>query len=303
LRERLRRLALDAAARIPDPGSIATRVVPGEGDPRAALVIVGEAPGREEDATGRPFVGAAGRLLDRLLEAAGLARERLWLTNVVKRRLTSGKGAGAGNRAPRASEVAAWAESLAEELRLVRPRAIVGLGRIAGQALAGRAFPIAEQRGRWFKDRSTGADALVTWHPAYLLFQRGRNDPTYRGLIAEALRDLREAKARLDLPEQGPAGPQGASRVRRPAPAEPTFTPVQEIVRRRVEAENRTCAPGHPPARKEGHRARDGVAGPEGPAGHGAARRPRPARPRIRRRYGPGRATRPRRGRRSSRSS
>jgi DNA polymerase len=98
--------------------------VPGEGDPQAAVMLVGEAPGATEDALGRPFVGRAGKLLDEALGAAGLARADVWITNVVKARPP-------GNRDPRAAEVAHWLPVLERELELVDPRVVVPLARHA----------------------------------------------------------------------------------------------------------------------------------------------------------------------------
>jgi DNA polymerase len=98
--------------------------VPGEGDPHAEVMLVGEAPGATEDALGRPFVGRAGKLLDEALAQAGLARSEVWITNVVKARPP-------GNRDPRASEVAHWLPVLERELALIDPRVVVPLGRHA----------------------------------------------------------------------------------------------------------------------------------------------------------------------------
>jgi DNA polymerase len=98
--------------------------VPGEGDPQAEVMLVGEAPGATEDALGRPFVGRAGKLLDEALAQAGLARSDVWITNVVKARPP-------GNRDPRAAEVAHWLPVLERELELVDPRVVVPLGRHA----------------------------------------------------------------------------------------------------------------------------------------------------------------------------
>src|SRR5919108_4607293 len=107
-----------------EPCLTASRMVPGEGNPAAQVMFVGEAPGATEDALGRPFVGRAGRLLDELIAAAGLAREDVWITNVVKARPPK-------NRDPRVPEVAHCMPWLERELDIIRPRLVVPLGRHA----------------------------------------------------------------------------------------------------------------------------------------------------------------------------
>jgi uracil-DNA glycosylase family 4 len=107
-----------------EPCETCTNPVPGEGDPRAAIAFVGEAPGRQEDAQGRPFVGGAGRLLDELLASVDLERADVFITNVLKARPP-------GNRDPRAGEIAHSWPWLSEQLELVRPRIVVPLGRHA----------------------------------------------------------------------------------------------------------------------------------------------------------------------------
>jgi DNA polymerase len=107
-----------------EPCASAANMVPGEGSPTAEVMLVGEAPGASEDAAGRPFVGRAGRLLDEALEAAGLARSSVYITNVLKARPP-------GNRDPRAAEVAHAMPWLEQELALIQPRLVVPLGRHA----------------------------------------------------------------------------------------------------------------------------------------------------------------------------
>src|SRR3954449_12402216 len=107
-----------------EPCTTASRMVPGEGNPAARVMFVGEAPGATEDQLGRPFVGRAGKVLDELLAAAGLARSGVWITNVVKARPPK-------NRDPRAPEIAHWMPVLERELEIIRPRFVVPLGRHA----------------------------------------------------------------------------------------------------------------------------------------------------------------------------
>lgn len=156
-----------------------TQVVVSDGDPRSPLVVIGEGPGAEEDRDGRPFVGQAGLLLDRILTAAGIAREQTYLTNIVKCRAP-------GNRAPEPDETqACTALWLLPQLALLRPRVVLALGNTATQFLLGTEQGITRLRGQWFRfhsplntpagtvpqDASEGYEALLMpmLHPAYLL--------------------------------------------------------------------------------------------------------------------------------------
>lgn len=190
--EELRRLALDCAAGLDCPG--ATQVVPGEGNPRAEIVLVGEAPGEQEDREGRPFVGRSGQVLDRILGESGLHRERIWITNAVKCRPVLFEGDRIRNRPPRASELQAWSACLHAELRRISPQIVVGLGAVAGRVLLGPEFKLTQERGLWRKDQILGTETLVTWHPAFLLRQKGE---AYERHLAEAIADLKEAASRL----------------------------------------------------------------------------------------------------------
>lgn len=144
-----------------------TRVVVGEGDPGARIMVVGEAPGRQEDATGRPFVGKAGRLLDRLLTLAGLRRQGVYIANVVKCRPTTAEGR---NRAPSSEEIAACAGFLRTQLALVSPALVVTLGATALEwFLPG--FRVGEARGRLFE--ADGWLVYPTYHPAAALWEEG----------------------------------------------------------------------------------------------------------------------------------
>jgi uracil-DNA glycosylase family 4 len=137
----------------------ATNLVPGEGDAEARVVLVGEAPGAGEDRSGRPFVGPAGKLLDQLLEAAGLRREDVFITNVVKARPP-------GNRDPRADEVAHHLPWLEAQLDVVRPRVIVPLGRHALARFAPE-LKISEAHGRAVEQ--DGRTLFPMYHPAAAL--------------------------------------------------------------------------------------------------------------------------------------
>jgi DNA polymerase len=160
-----------------------TQTVFGEGAHAPRLVIVGEAPGGEEDRTGRPFVGAAGRLLTQMLAAIGLAREDVWIGNLLKCRPP-------GNRNPRPDEVAACKPFLREQLRLLGPPLILALGSPAARELLQTRRGITSLRGR-FARTPEGWRVMPTYHPAYLL----RHPPAKR----EAWADLKKVAAELGL--------------------------------------------------------------------------------------------------------
>jgi len=137
------------------------RTVFGTGDENAQWMLVGEAPGAEEDRLGEPFVGQAGKLLDNMLAAVSLSRDRnVYIANVVKCRPP-------GNRNPEPGEVAKCAPHLLRQIDLVQPRLILAMGRFAAQALLGTDATIASLRGR--VHRYAGVPLVVTYHPAYLL--------------------------------------------------------------------------------------------------------------------------------------
>lgn len=135
-------------------------IVFGVGSPQARLVFVGEAPGREEDERGEPFVGEAGRLLDRILFAMGLRRDEVYICNVEKCRPPQ-------NRDPRPEEIAACEPYLQRQLAAINPRVIVALGRVAVQSLLREQTAISRLRGRWHAYQ--GIPLMPTYHPAYLL--------------------------------------------------------------------------------------------------------------------------------------
>jgi DNA polymerase len=137
-----------------------TRLVFGVGNPRAELMFVGEGPGADEDRQGEPFVGRAGQLLTRMIEAMGYRREEVYIANVVKCRPP-------GNRNPEPDEMDACEPFLRAQIRAVGPRVIVALGKIAAQTLLRDATPISRLRGRWATYE--GVRLMPTFHPAYLL--------------------------------------------------------------------------------------------------------------------------------------
>ncbi len=136
------------------------KVVFGEGSPSARLLFVGEGPGAEEDRSGRPFVGQAGRLLDGMIAALGLERRQVYIANVVKCRPPR-------NRDPQSEEMAVCSSFLHRQIDLIGPEAIVALGRIAARHLTGSDGSMGSLRGRWGQFR--GIPLMPTYHPAYLL--------------------------------------------------------------------------------------------------------------------------------------
>lgn len=144
--------------------------VVGEGDPHAEFVVVGEAPGEQEDLSGRPFVGASGQLLTKILAAINLAREQVYICNVIKHRPP-------GNRNPTPAEVAACSPFLLRQLALVKPKVILAVGTFAAQTLLRTKEPIGKLRGR--VHRYYGVPLVVTYHPAALLRNPSWKRPTW----------------------------------------------------------------------------------------------------------------------------
>jgi DNA polymerase len=159
-------------------GTTRQRLVFGEGNADARLMLIGEGPGADEDRSGRPFVGQAGQLLDAMILALGLRREQVYIANVVKCRPPA-------NRAPNADETAACAPFLDRQIDLVKPDMILALGRPAAQRLTGETRPLGAMRGRWRTYR--GVPVLPTFHPAYLL-----RNPADKRLSWEDLKLVRE---------------------------------------------------------------------------------------------------------------
>jgi DNA polymerase len=149
------------------------QVIFGVGNPTADLMFVGEAPGADEDAQGVPFVGRAGQLLTKIIEAMGLARGDVYIANVIKCRPP-------GNRNPEPDEVAACEPFLLSQVDLVRPRVIVALGKFAAQTLLRTDTPITRLRGQVFEYRA--AHLVPTFHPAYLLRSPDKKRDTWEDM-------------------------------------------------------------------------------------------------------------------------
>jgi DNA polymerase len=170
-------------------GQHATQAVHGEGPLGAALMLVGEQPGDQEDLRGQAFVGPAGQLLRRALAQLGWPPDALYLTNAVKHFKYELRGKRRLHKTAGQKEAAVCSQWLAHEIALVRPRAAVALGATAARALLGQAVAIGETRGQWLR-RADGLRVLVTWHPAALLRMDG---PDPDAVFADWLADLAQA--------------------------------------------------------------------------------------------------------------
>jgi uracil-DNA glycosylase family 4 len=197
--ERCRKCAIGATRR---------RSVYGEGDPLASLMVVGEGPGETEDQLGRPFVGRAGELLDRMLLAIGLPREEVYICNTVKCRPTFYDGERPRNRAPDPDEMANCRAYLDEQIDVVRPRVILALGAPAAKSFLGPKFSITRQRGQWYIGPKE-IPLMVSFHPAYLLRMTGGEVNAVKRLVWD---DLRKVRTRLDELAK-PAGAEPAAQA------------------------------------------------------------------------------------------
>ena len=165
-----------------------TQTVFGEGARRAAVLFVGEQPGNEEDMSGRPFVGPAGRLLDKALEQAGIERSRAYVTNVVKHFKWEPRGKRRIHAKPNALEIMACQPWLEAELEVVKPGVVVCLGATAAQALLGKKFRVTQERGRVFAS-PLAARVMATVHPSSIL--RAPDDEARRLEMSRFVDDLR----------------------------------------------------------------------------------------------------------------
>ena len=156
-------------------------------------MLVGEAPGEQEDRHGAPFVGAAGQLLTELLSQAELDRSALYVPNAVKHRPSSPAGRGRQNRAPRQSEIRACFPWLEAEIRIIQPRVIVCLGAIAAKVILVKDFRLTKQRGNWYATLFA-PQTMATLHPSYLL--RQVTPETAAMTRQQVIADLREAGRR-----------------------------------------------------------------------------------------------------------
>lgn len=189
----LQELEREAAVKPAALHELSDNLVFGEGDPDAQLMIVGEAPGEDEDLSGRPFVGRAGQLLDRVLASVGIERDAVYITNIVKFRPP-------GNRNPRPEEIAASEPLLLEQIRVIRPQVIATLGNVPTQYFLRTNEGITRTHGQWYEWQNLRIFPL--YHPAYLLrnASRERGSPKW-----QTWNDMKELKRALDAlpPKQG----------------------------------------------------------------------------------------------------
>jgi uracil-DNA glycosylase family protein len=172
----------------------ATQTVFGEGTDSAELMLVGEQPGDREDIEGHPFVGPAGKLLDRALEEAGIDRRKVYVTNVVKHFKFTRRGKRRIHKKPGAEEIAACYPWLRAELDLVKPKALVALGATAAQALIGRTYRVSVQRGQ-FVQSDLAPLVTATVHPSSIL--RAPDDETRHEELRRFVADLKKVAQRL----------------------------------------------------------------------------------------------------------
>ena len=188
-------------------GTTRRNAVYGEGDPCAALMVVGEGPGETEDKLGRPFVGRAGELLDKMLLSIGLPREDVFICNTVKCRPTIDLGHRLANRAPTPDEMRNCRPYLDQQIEIVRPTVILALGAPAAKSFMGEKFSITKQRGQWFEGPNA-TPVIATFHPAYILRQTG-------GAMSEVKRlvwnDLKQVRDRLTAPPEAEPQPEQSS--------------------------------------------------------------------------------------------
>jgi len=180
------------------PQLVATRrsTVYGEGDACADVLVVGEGPGETEDRLGRPFVGRAGELLDKMLLAIGLPRESVYIANTVKCRPTLDDGVRLRNRPPTPEEMSNCRPFLDEQIEILRPRVILCLGAPSAKSFLGPRFSITKQRGQWF-DGPNDIPTIATFHPAYILRMTGGELDATKRLV---WKDLKAIRTKLDEP-------------------------------------------------------------------------------------------------------
>lgn len=183
------------AARKPQALSeLSDTLVFGEGDPQARLMLVGEAPGEDEDLNGRPFVGRAGMLLDRILEAVGIERDEIYITNIVKFRPP-------GNRNPTAAEIEASERVLLKEIEIVAPQIIGTLGNVPTQYFRRSKEGISRCHGQWCAWRNIRIFPL--YHPAYLLRNPSREQGSPKWQMWQDMKALKAALDQLDPKARG----------------------------------------------------------------------------------------------------
>ncbi|HEY4440444.1 MAG TPA: uracil-DNA glycosylase [Candidatus Elarobacter sp.] len=184
-------------------GQTRRNAVFGEGDPCSQLMVVGEGPGETEDKLGRPFVGRAGELLDRMLLAIDLERADVFICNTVKCRPTIDLGHRLGNRPPTPDEMKNCRPYLDRQIEIIRPKVILALGAPAAKSFMGERFSISKQRGQWFEG-PLGIPVIASFHPAYILRQTGGAMTEVKRLVWNDLKQVRDRLQAADEPAAVP---------------------------------------------------------------------------------------------------
>ena len=170
-----------------------TNVVFGEGNPDTPMVLVGEGPGATEDATGRPFVGRAGQLLDQALRENGITRKHVYICNVLKCRASIAENGSVRNRAPRITEIQSCLPWLQKQIDIIKPVVILCLGAPAANQIIHKDFRMTKERGIWFTS-PYARYAMAALHPAYILRQDG---PTFQEARASLVADIAAARRKV----------------------------------------------------------------------------------------------------------
>lgn len=175
-----------------------TQVVFGEGDPNSPLMLIGEAPGPQEDKQGRPFIGKSGKLLAEVLDLLGLKREQIWISNTVKIWPNKRSKNRLKTRPPYAAEKRASRPFFDREIQLIQPQVIVCVGGTAAKALIGKEFKITQERGQW-REGPFNIPTLATLHPSYILRLQGMAPEKGKQALIDFRADLRRAFIRAGL--------------------------------------------------------------------------------------------------------
>lgn len=175
-----------------------TQVVFGEGDPNSPLMLIGEAPGPQEDKQGRPFIGKSGKLLAEVLDLLGLKREQIWISNTVKIWPNKRSKNRLKTRPPYAAEKKASRPFFDREIQLIQPQVIVCVGGTAAKALIGKKFKITQERGQW-REGPFKIPTLATLHPSYILRLQGMAPEKGKQGLIDFKADLRRAFIRAGL--------------------------------------------------------------------------------------------------------
>lgn len=171
-----------------------THVAFGEGNPAAPLVLIGEGPGENEDATGRPFVGRAGKLLDDVLRRNGMNRNHVYICNVIKCRATELDGGRIKNRPPTQEEIDACNPWLQSQLGIIRPLVAICVGAPAANTIIHKGFRMTSERGKWFTTSQYATWTMAVFHPAYVLRLHG---PAYDAALETLVEDLGHARQKV----------------------------------------------------------------------------------------------------------